>query len=434
MTALPIGPAEFAGLMAPFAPFEREPRIAVAVSGGADSLALLLLAQGWAASRGGRIVGLTVDHRLRLESAAEATQVQAWAEIRGIAHRIVVWIDPKPRGNLQAAARAARYRLLEQECAEKGILHLLVAHHREDQAETFWLRLARGSGLDGLAGMEAVVERSRCRILRPLLGVSTSRLRATLESANQPWIEDPGNANPAFARPRLRQSRDILAAEGLTPERLAATATRLARTRHALESAVADLLAQCAVPHPIGYVRLDFAILRSAPEELGLRALAAVLAAVAGAAYPPRAKRLERLVLALQHGPIRGRTLSGCRILQRREGVLICREAAAVAPPKPALPGEIVSWDGRFRMTVPSTAPPGLTIGALGTASISLPRGQKIPAIVRETLPAVRDDRGVLAVPLLNYRRPEAPPSLLGAECVLLRVSRPATRTGVKVA
>jgi tRNA(Ile)-lysidine synthase len=434
MTALPIGPAEFAALMAPFAPFEREPRIAVAVSGGADSLALLFLAKDWATSRGGSVVGLTVDHRLRSESAAEAAQVQAWAETRGISHRTIAWTESKPRGNLQAAARAARYRLLERECAETGILHLLAAHHREDQAETFLLRLARGSGLDGLAGMAAVVERAQCRILRPLLGVSNARMRATLESARQPWIEDPGNANPAFARTRLRQSRDILAAEGLTSERLAATATRLARTRRVLENAVADLLARCAVPHPAGYITLDRDILCTAPGELGLRALAAILAAVAGAAYPPRAERLERLLLALQHGLIAGRTLSGCRVLPRREGILICREAAAVAPPIPALPGENVHWDGRFRISVPATAPLGLTIGALGTAPLSLPPGQKTPAVIRETLPAVRDDRGVVAVPPLDYSRPGAPPLLFGAECVLLRASRPATRAGVKVA
>src|SRR5579864_2149998 len=131
-------------------PFERAPRLAVAVSGGADSLMLALLADGWARVRGGGITALTVDHGLRPESAAEARQTGEWLAARGIARQTLVWNGPHPRGDIQAAARAARYRLMEGWCAEHRCLHLLTAHHLEDRAETFWLRLARGSGLDGL--------------------------------------------------------------------------------------------------------------------------------------------------------------------------------------------------------------------------------------------------------------------------------------------
>src|SRR5580700_10131771 len=154
----PVAAAEFAGLMAPFEPFEARPRLAVAVSGGADSMALALLAQRWAEARGGELTALTVDHRLREAAAGEAAQVGRWLGQRGITHRILVREDGHPRGGVQAAARDARYRLLESWCREAGVLHLLVGHHREDQAETLLLRLARGSGLDGLAGMAALAE------------------------------------------------------------------------------------------------------------------------------------------------------------------------------------------------------------------------------------------------------------------------------------
>src|SRR5690242_4383018 len=172
----PVGAAEFAALMARFEPFEARPRLAVAVSGGADSMALVLLARDWAEVRGGALTALTVDHRLRKAAAAEAVQVGRWLAERGIDHQVLVRDDGHGSGGVQAAARDARYRLLEAWCRKTGALHLLVGHHREDQAETLLLRLARGSGVDGLAGMAMLAERAACRVLRPLLGVARARL------------------------------------------------------------------------------------------------------------------------------------------------------------------------------------------------------------------------------------------------------------------
>ena len=154
--AKPISKKEFAASMAALGPFERPPALAVAVSGGADSMALTLLAADWAAARRGSIVALTVDHRLRNESRAEAKQVAAWLAARGIEHKILAWTGEKPSSDVQAAAREKRYELLEDWCRRQGILHLLVAHNLDDQAETFLLRLGRGSGLYGLSGMASV--------------------------------------------------------------------------------------------------------------------------------------------------------------------------------------------------------------------------------------------------------------------------------------
>src|SRR5712691_3859412 len=232
-TARPIGADEFAALMAPHGPFESAPFLAVAVSGGADSLALCLLAWDWARRLGGSLAALTVDHGLRAASAEEAAQVGDWLAARGIAHRILAWQPPARLRNMQAAARAARYALLTEWCRAAGCLHLLTAHHREDQAETLLLRLARGSGLDGLAGMAASREATSCRLLRPLLSVPRDRLAATLRAAGQSWIEDPTNRDATYARARLRHSADLLASEGLSAARLAATARHLGRARAA---------------------------------------------------------------------------------------------------------------------------------------------------------------------------------------------------------
>ena len=174
--------------MAPFAPFEQHPLLAVAVSGGADSLALCLLADRWARARGGAVAALTVDHGLRPAAAAEAQRVAAWLAPLGIAHRTLVWRPAPGTRNLQAAARDARYGLLEAWCRTAGCLHLLTAHHREDQAETFLLRLARGSGLDGLAAIAGVRETAHCRVLRPLLAVPRERLVAGMRERGQEWL------------------------------------------------------------------------------------------------------------------------------------------------------------------------------------------------------------------------------------------------------
>lgn len=429
--ATPLGAEEFAALMAAFAPFEPAPRLAVAVSGGADSLALALLAQGWAEAAGGRLTALTVDHRLRAESAAEAAQVADWLAARGIAHRVLRRDEPFPARGVQAAARAARYRLLEGWCAAAGVLHLLVAHHRDDQAETLLLRLARGSGLDGLAGMAAAVEHRQCRVLRPLLGVPRDRLGATLRAAGQPWIEDPSNLDPAYGRARMRRAQALFAEAGLGTARLAATAARLGRAREALEASVAALLAAAALVHPAGFVRLDPAALSGAPDEVVLRALAAVLAMAGGSAYPPRLERLERLHRELAGGLARGRTLGGCRILPWRGKLLVCREADAAAPPLPAPPGAAIYWDGRFSLYLPPSAPAGLALGALGATPLAA--ASSLPAAARAGLPALSDGTSVVAVPALGYWRPGFEAGLLSPWRLLFRPTRPLSGAGFTV-
>jgi tRNA(Ile)-lysidine synthase len=176
VTAEPLTHEEFARAVERLGPLEKRPHLAVAVSGGADSLSLALFAAAWARKRGGCASALTVDHGLRPEAAAEARRVGRWLRARGIEHRIIAWRGTKPAANIQAAARAARYGLLSAWCARHGVLHLLLAHHADDQAETYLMRLARGSGVDGLAAMAPVHELPSVRVLRPLLDVPRARL------------------------------------------------------------------------------------------------------------------------------------------------------------------------------------------------------------------------------------------------------------------
>jgi tRNA(Ile)-lysidine synthase len=412
--AAPLSSAEFDRLMQAVGPFESQPRIAVAVSGGGDSMALTLLAAGWSKRRGGEIVAITVDHGLRAEAAAEARQVGRWLKQYGIAHRVLRWDPPAAlTGGVQAAARDARYRLLADWCRRHRFLHLALAHHREDQAETFLLRLARGSGLDGLAAMDPIAERDGVRLIRPLLPVARARLRAMLTAAGQAWIDDPSNENPAHARVRMRRLMPALAEDGLDAARLAGTATHLGRARAALDDQVAALLATAAAVFPAGYVRLDLDLLQSAASEVALRALAHCLVTVGGAGYAPRLDRLERLHRAIREGRLGGGvTLAGCRVLPRRGMLLVCREPAMATEEVALDPGAAVLWDGRFQIRLTARkagwkAPLVLRrLGADGWATLTARdatlRRHPIPPPVRPSLPAVWAPTGLVAVPHLD--------------------------------
>ncbi|MCW5751060.1 MAG: tRNA lysidine(34) synthetase TilS [Alphaproteobacteria bacterium] len=416
----PVGAAEFATLMDELGlPPAQPARLAIACSGGADSLALALLARDWCRGKGISPLALIVDHRLRPESADEARRTEARLVALGIEARTLVRSGPVPRSNLQEAARETRYRLLAAACRAAGIAYLLLAHHRDDQAETFLLRLGRGSGVDGLAAMAPVTKRpaDEVTLLRPLLGLPRARLRATLEAHGLTWEEDPGNRNEAFARVRLRRLMPMLAAEGMGARRLAATAARMRRAKSALDHYSVRLLGETATMDQAGFALLDAAGLADAPEEVGLRALSRLLMGVSGAARPARLERLEALHAAIVGARLgRGRTFMGCRILPWRSRILIAREERAVAADL-ALPetgGNGLLWDRRFLIRLAPKPGRVLRVGVLEAAHYAaLPAPARaaahhLPSAVRRTLPALKGLEGVLAVPHLNYcRAPE---------------------------
>lgn len=404
--AAPIEAPEFTDLMVPLGPFESAPLIAVAVSGGADSMALTLLAERWAGDRDGRIVALTVDHGLRPGSADEARKVAGWLSARGIAHQTLQWQGLKPRSGKQAAAREARYALMQDWCQRAGCLHLLVAHHRQDQAETTLIRLESGSGPDGLAGMAAIAERSHLRLLRPLLGVDKDRLRATLGVHSQDWIEDPSNRDPAYARTRLRAAP--------LPNSIDNNASPLGHRRAALEAETASLLARIAVIDGAGFCRFERKALAAAAPGLARRALARMLVTISGAVHAPRGERLDRLLGALTGEEFKAaRTLAGCRILPFRGEILVCREPAA-ARARLAITGTgRYRWDNRFTLLILEhdvNSVSALEIARLGrdgwaqiTAEQPNLRATAIPHPARLSLPAVFAGGRLLAAPHLEF-------------------------------
>ena len=302
------------------------------------------------------------------------------------------------------------------------MLHLLLGHQREDQAETALQRLVRGSGIDGLAAMAPVrlalePDGGGVRLLRPLLSVPREALLATLAHRDQPWIDDRTNRDTRHARPRLAAAIARLGPEGLSAARLARSAARAAADRAALDRLCTDLLAACANPAPAGFVTLDRGALQGAPAALALRALGCALATVSGAPHPPRQERLERLAERLRGGDARAATLGGCRVVPREGRILVCREPAAASHVLALAPGERALWDGRFAVSLGRAARPGrFLVRRLGTEGLARARAMAraagmplnadhIPAPARPALPALFDLDGPLAAPHLGFRR-----------------------------
>ncbi|MGB6272763.1 MAG: tRNA lysidine(34) synthetase TilS, partial [Pseudolabrys sp.] len=203
------------------------PALVLAVSGGPDSTALMLLAARWRDSLDTKpkLVAVTVDHGLRKESRREALAVARLARKLKIAHRTLRWNGRKPATGLQEAARAARYRLLGDAARKAGAAHVVTAHTLDDQAETVLIRMTRGSGVTGLGAMARLAPLpsgadGAITLVRPLLDIPKSRLIATLNAAKIPYADDPSNRDPRFTRARLRTLMGALAQEGLDARRL----------------------------------------------------------------------------------------------------------------------------------------------------------------------------------------------------------------------
>ena len=338
MSAVPlneegVSPVSLAEAGEFFAVLAQEAALLVAVSGGPDSVALLALLAEWARAPGRpKLHAATVDHGLRPESAAEAAAVSALCERLGVGHATLHWEGPKPGSGVQAEARRARYALLAQEARRLGGATLVTAHTLDDQAETMLMRLARGSGPSGLAGMRARVEKEGVTLARPLLAVPKARLVATAEARGLPFIRDPSNLDPRFERVRWRETLPLLAEQGVTAERLGRFAQRMARLDAAAARRAQDVFVSVASPISTAGegIRLDFLGLSSEPEEIVLRVLALGLDAVAPdlEGYG-RLERLEDCGRALREAAEAGaairRTLSGCIFALGSDGVLSLR-------------------------------------------------------------------------------------------------------------
>jgi tRNA(Ile)-lysidine synthase len=315
-----------------FSPWEAARGIVLGVSGGPDSVALMLLAAEWARAQPPPLYVATVDHGLREDSRGEAEMVARWATKLGLPHAILVWDGVKPKSRIQERAREARYELLFAYAARIGADHIMTAHHADDQAETILFRLLGGSGIAGLAGMASSSERNGLVLARPLLALAKADLAGFCASRAQPFFDDPSNHNPAYARTRMRRLGGLLAGEGLGRAALLRLGRRAARADAALAARACAVRAGLAARLEKDGFRADISALADEPEEILLRFLADELKLISGG-KPLRLDRLEALALrfgqALRAGTACTATLGGAALqLQSNRTLVIVREGA----------------------------------------------------------------------------------------------------------
>jgi tRNA(Ile)-lysidine synthase len=373
-------------------------RIAIAVSGGGDSMALLHLAYEAARDHQTEIFALTVDHGLRAESADEAQMVAGFAKALGVPHVTLQWQREGTAGNLSAQARTGRYAAIAAWCRQNDVGHVLLGHTRDDQAENFIMRLARRSGPDGLAMMPQRFERDGVAWQRPLLAMRRETLRAYLHHHNIAWIEDPTNEDARYERARVRKAMDVLDGLGIDQDALLDVSQAMSHTREAL--------AQVSNSYMAARVSLDRGdlIFRTEggddiPRDILRRIWSRMLQRMGGHAYPPRAGKLDTLLDASQDMP-RTLTLAGCQITREVGNWRISREYQAVRDQTCATKDV---WDDKWVLSGPHDSE--LQIKALGPIGLRVCADWRETGLPRASLlasPAVWQRDTLIAAPLAD--------------------------------
>lgn len=355
--------------------------VAIAVSGGGDSLALAWLARRWRRN----LLALVVDHGLRPESAAEARLTLDRLRAMDVPARLITLTDLHKGPAMAARARAARYARMVEACQQAGCVDLLLGHQADDQAETAWMRFNAGSGPDGLAAMGWITHTPDVRLVRPLLGVSRMALRNTLRVAGLAWVDDPSNLDQRAERVRVRFA---LHASGQS-EQFWCMAMDAGQQRMVRDRAHAATLARTCAFFAQGWVGLG-------PDLPEPPVLSAVIRTVGGLRYPPAPAAVERLCKRAQPA-----TLAGTRLVRWRGEWFVIRELAGVAAPVAAHAGGV--WDGRFVLQAPSAL---LRCGVyVGAAGYGLARKTRAgwPALFCAGLPALWWQGQLVAVPHLDW-------------------------------
>ncbi len=334
-------------------------RIGIAVSGGSDSLALLYMMADW-----GKVplVAATVDHGLRPEAAGEAEQVRSHCQALGIGHETLVWKDRDTSGNLQDRARRARYGLLADWAQRQDCQHVALGHTMDDVAETFVMRLARRSGVDGLAAMQAEFDHAGIRFHRPLLSQRRAVLQGYLRSRGLGWVDDPSNDDPGFERVRTRQALAAMRGLGLDAQALSAVAQNMARARDALEVQTDQAMQAIATRHA-GDIALARPAFLALPAEIRRRVLLGAVGSISGADYGPRRQSVADTLAAI--GRDEKVTIGGCVVMAHAGGIYITREFNAV---RQTWCASDQLWDNRWLFD--GRHAPGLSLRALGEAGI----------------------------------------------------------------
>ena len=292
-----------------------EKRICIGVSGGSDSLALVLMAHQELSPLGYTIISLTVNHGLRESAQQEADYVASVMQQFGIEHHILYWQGAKPTTGIEEAARNARYGLIEKWCEENKVKVLMTAHHLYDQAETFFMRLERGSGLDGLCGMRDVFKRNNILIIRPLLYTSPEVMKKYLNNKGIKWIEDESNFCSDLLRVRIRQFLpEFEQKTGIDVLKIAKTMKCLQASQSYIEKKVNQIVHNIFKNYEQKAFWCNSSEFLKLDEEIQFRVLGKIFKAISKAEYIPQADKIFSLIEKLKTDSFKASTLGYCYI------------------------------------------------------------------------------------------------------------------------
>ena len=390
--------------------------IALAVSGGPDSTAMMQIAALSKKLKNSNVTVIVVDHGLREESKDEANIVCQNAKLLGFKYKILKWDGVKPKTRIQEIARKTRYKLMTSWCKKKGIEKLFLAHHLDDQVETFLMRLGKGSGVDGLAVMNYVTEISSLKLVRPFLEIPKTRFIKILSITNLEWISDPSNFNSDYKRSRIRKILPILSKEGINSKQIGLVIKRMRSAKDALNTQTNILLKKyLSNVDNVAYF-LNKELLKDVKEkEILIRVLEKIFMNISGSIYPPRRNKLENILSwILKNNNIKAKTLTGVVVRKRKSELIFYREpddcykSVNIRP----LTSRYSCWDDRFFLKANKSN--DLQIRALGDVGITILKEEKIlkrqgfqnvPLSAWKTVPGVWSKKRLISVPTLGYCR-----------------------------
>lgn len=324
-------------------------RLAVAVSGGMDSMALMLIADKWCKDNNIELIAITVDHQLREESNKEAQYVAKICEQNNIKHTILIWEGEKPQHNIELIARENRYKLISNFCKENDINTLLVAHHLQDQAETFFIRLFRGSGIDGLASMSDINNMYGLTILRPFLECCKEDLQTFLEEKQIQWVEDPSNNDEKYLRNKIRKFLNSFDNKQEILSRINSAVENINESKLSINSLIKNIEKKIVSYNSFGTCLLDKNKLMEQDDIVALKILSTISMKISGNIYKPRLKKLKRLFETIKKNEEIKYTFYGCVFETYKDNlIMIYREYNSILEDKRLIFGEEIIWDNRF--------------------------------------------------------------------------------------
>ena len=326
-------------------------RLCVAVSGGIDSLSLMLILDEWCNANNSKLYAVTVDHGLRVESRKEAEYVNELCKLKHIEHCILTWNGEKPKKNVELIARENRYNLIANYCKENNIDFLFVAHHMQDQAETFLIRLFRGSGIDGLSSMKAIAENYSLKIIRPFLDIQKETLKKYLLKNNIKWVEDESNSDEKYLRNKIRNFLDTFDNKDDIIKRINFAINQIGDYRVFIDNYIKKIEKKVLSFNSFGCCLFDKNELLKEDENIILKILAKISMIISGNYYKPRLEKLKRLLDSIQNNDNIKYTFYGCIFETYRDNkIIVYREYKAISGDVNLIYNKEVVWDNRFRI------------------------------------------------------------------------------------